>query len=134
MPGGRPVRIESEGEGEGEPQAAPGGSVRIGRARLLKRVFDIDLRHCPNDGAGELTRVAPIVERAVIAKILVHLGLDPFAAAPGGCRPAANRSGVVSEGRRCDAEQDDTAEHGGGAQCCASGGHQEQDEQNVPDR
>jgi hypothetical protein len=39
---------------------------------LLKRVFDIDLRRCPSRGAGEL-----ILERAVIGKILTHLGLDP---------------------------------------------------------
>ncbi|MEZ5741427.1 MAG: transposase [Burkholderiaceae bacterium] len=73
VPGKRSDRIESEGG----PQAVPGGSVRIGWARLLKRIFDIDTRHCPNCGTGELTMVAPIVERAVIAKILAHLGLDP---------------------------------------------------------
>lgn len=47
------------------------------RARLLKRVFDIDMRDCPNCGTRELKMVAPIVERAVIAVILAHLGLDP---------------------------------------------------------
>ena len=45
--------------------------------RLLKRVFDIDLQHCPNCGAGELKIIAAIVERPVIEKILTHLGLDP---------------------------------------------------------
>ncbi len=29
---------------------------RISRARLLKRVFDIDMQHCPNCGAGECWR------------------------------------------------------------------------------
>jgi hypothetical protein len=50
---------------------------RISWARLLKRVFDIDMQHCPNCGAGELKIIAAILERAVIEKILTHLGLDP---------------------------------------------------------
>ena len=41
---------------------------------LLKRVFDIDLEHCPQCG-GELKIIAAIEEPAVIAKILTHLGL-----------------------------------------------------------
>ena len=50
---------------------------RIGWARLLERVFDIDMQHCPNCGAGELKIIAAILERPVIQKILTHLGLDP---------------------------------------------------------
>ncbi len=50
---------------------------RISWARLLKRVFDIDMQHCPNCGAGELKIIAAILERPVIEKILTHLGLDP---------------------------------------------------------
>jgi hypothetical protein len=46
-------------------------------ARLLKRVFDIDMQHCPNCRAGELKIIAAILERPVIEKILTHLGLDP---------------------------------------------------------
>ena len=34
--------------------------ARIGRARLLKRVFDIDLEYCPNCG-GELKIIAAIL-------------------------------------------------------------------------
>ena len=45
-------------------------------ARLLKRVFDIDMQHCPNCGAGELKIIAAILERPVIEKIFAHLGLD----------------------------------------------------------
>ncbi len=45
-------------------------------ARLLKRVFDIDLQRCPNCGTGELKIIAAILERPVIEKILAHLGLD----------------------------------------------------------
>ena len=52
-------------------------SQRMGWARLLKRVFDIDLRRCPSCGAGELKIIAAILQRAAIEKILTHLGLDP---------------------------------------------------------
>jgi hypothetical protein len=38
-------------------------------ARLLKRVFDIDIEHCPNCGG------AAIEDPPVIIKILSHLGL-----------------------------------------------------------
>ena len=50
---------------------------RISWARLLKRVFDIDMHTCPNCGGGELKIIAAILGRPVIAKILTHLGLDP---------------------------------------------------------
>ena len=43
-------------------------------ARLLKRVFDIDVEHCPHCGA-KLKIIAAIEEPGVIAKILAHLGL-----------------------------------------------------------
>ena len=63
------------GKCEHEPaQARP---YRIGWARLLKRVFDIDMERCPNCGGGELKIIAAILERPVIEKILTHLGLDP---------------------------------------------------------
>jgi hypothetical protein len=51
--------------------------ARISWARLLKRVFDIDMQRCPHCGAGELKIIAAILERPVIEKILAHLGLDP---------------------------------------------------------
>ena len=50
---------------------------RISCARLLKRVFDVDMQNCPNFGAGELKIIAAILERPVIEKILTHLGLNP---------------------------------------------------------
>ena len=49
--------------------------VRLSWARLLKRVFDLDLEHCPNCG-GELKLIAAILEQTVIEKILTHLGLQ----------------------------------------------------------
>ena len=60
---------------EAEPVRAR--SQRMGWARLLKRVFDIDLQHCPRCGGGQVKIVAAILERAAIEKILTHLGLDP---------------------------------------------------------
>jgi hypothetical protein len=50
---------------------------RISWARLLKRVFDIDMHTCPNCGGGELKIIAALLEPPVIEKILTHLGLDP---------------------------------------------------------
>jgi len=43
-------------------------------ARLLKRVFDIGLEHCPQCGGG-MKIIAAIEAPAVIVKILTHLGL-----------------------------------------------------------
>lgn len=60
-------------------RAAP---ARMGWARLLKRVFDLDLEHCPQCG-GEFRIIAAIEEPAVIARILTHLGL------PAGAPPRA---------------------------------------------
>jgi hypothetical protein len=61
----------------GEAETVQARPHRIGWARLLKRVFDIDLRHCPHCGAGELKIIATILERPAIEKILTHLGIDP---------------------------------------------------------
>ena len=46
----------------------------MGWARLLRRVFDIDLEHCAQCG-GELKIIAAIEEPAVTVKILTHLGM-----------------------------------------------------------
>jgi len=57
-----------------EAETAQVGPARISWARLLKRVFGIDMQHCPNCGTGELKVIAAILERPVIEKILAHLG------------------------------------------------------------
>ena len=59
-----------------EPNCAHGRPARISWARLLKRVLEIDLEHCPNCGGGELKIIASILEAPVIERILTHLGLQ----------------------------------------------------------
>ena len=56
--------------------------ARLSWARLFKRVFDIDIEHCPNCGGRlkiiacpEPRRRAAIEDPPVIVKILAHLGL-----------------------------------------------------------
>jgi len=61
--------------------------VRLSSAKLLKRVFDLDLEHCPNCG-GELKIIAAILEQPVIEEILTHLGLDPRPPPKGRAREA----------------------------------------------
>ena len=51
-------------------------------ARLLKRVLDLDLEHCP-DCERELKIIAAILEQPVIEKILTHLGKQARAPARG---------------------------------------------------
>lgn len=48
--------------GECELEHAPARRGRISWARLLKRVFDIDMQHCLNCG-GELKIIAAILKR-----------------------------------------------------------------------
>jgi hypothetical protein len=48
--------------------------VRLSWAKLLKRVFEIDMEHCPKCG-GQMKIIAAIMEQPVIEKILTHLGL-----------------------------------------------------------
>ena len=62
-----------------EPGCAHRRPTRMSWARLLKRVFEIDLEHCPNCG-GELKIIAAILDAPVIERILTHLG--PQARAP----------------------------------------------------
>ncbi len=67
---------------------AHGAPARMGWARRLKRVFDIDLEHCPQCG-GDLKIIAAIEEPAVIVKILTHLGLPARAPPRAPARPLA---------------------------------------------
>lgn len=81
VPQGPPAQAEAAPEAaagaEREFEAVQARPCRISWARLLIRVFDVDMQHCPNCGAGELKIIAAILERPVIEKILSHLELDP---------------------------------------------------------
>ena len=52
---------------------AHGNTARMSWARLLKRVFDIDVERCVC--SGRLKIIAAIEEPVVIVRILTHLGL-----------------------------------------------------------
>jgi len=54
-------------------------------ARLLKRVFDIDIERC--ECGGQLKIVAAIEEPVVIVRILTHLGLPAHAPPRAPARP-----------------------------------------------
>jgi hypothetical protein len=75
--GGALVGFPSRRRMRGQAETVQARPPTISWARLLKRVFDIDMQHCPNCGGGELEIIAAILERPVIEKILTHLGLDP---------------------------------------------------------
>ena len=65
---------------------AHGAPARMSWARLLKRVFEFDLEHCPQCG-GEFRIIAAIEEPAVIVRILTHLGLPARAPPRSPARP-----------------------------------------------
>jgi hypothetical protein len=94
VPQGPPAHAQAPAESaaaaECEVETAQARPHRIGWARLLKRVFDIDMQHCPNCVGGELKIIAAILERPVIEKILTHLGLDPQPPPRGRAREAAH--------------------------------------------
>jgi C4-type Zn-finger protein len=62
--------------------------VRLSWAKLPKRVFETDMKHCPNCG-GELKIIAAILEQPVIEKILTYLGLQARASP---CSPARGQA------------------------------------------
>ena len=80
VPQGPPAQeqpaTEAAAAAECEVESVQAGPQRISWAPLLKRVFDIDMQHCPNCGGGELKVIAAILERPVIDKILTRLELD----------------------------------------------------------
>ena len=52
--------------------------MQLSWAKLLRRVIDLNLEHCPNFG-GKLKMIAAILEQPMIEKILTHLGLQASA-------------------------------------------------------
>ncbi len=77
-----------ENTSEHAAEHAHGAPARMSWARLLRRVFDFDIEHCPNCG-GALKIIAAIEDPAVIAKILTHLGLPARAPPRAPARPLA---------------------------------------------
>ena len=65
-------------------------AVRLSWAKLLKRVFEIDMEHCPKSG-GELKIIAALPEQPVIEKILTHLGLQARGPTEAGWRSGVTR-------------------------------------------
>ncbi len=70
---GKTADVDQTTDPSGEALCPP-FATRISWARLLKRVFDIDIERCPHCG-GDLKIIAAIEEPTVIAKILTHRGL-----------------------------------------------------------
>jgi Putative transposase/Transposase zinc-binding domain len=69
-----PSPAENTSEHAADHTHAQHSPARMSWARLLKRVFDLDIEHCPQCG-GRMKIIAAIEDAAVIAKILTHLGL-----------------------------------------------------------
>jgi hypothetical protein len=69
-----PSPVEQATERACDHAQAQGAPARMSWARRLKRVFDIDIEHCPNC-SGSLKIIAAIEDPPVIVKILSHLGL-----------------------------------------------------------
>ena len=72
-------------------------------ADLLRRVFAIDILACPDCG-GRLRLLATIADRAVVEKILTHLGLPADRPCPSPARTPAWLPGVR--------DRADDADHG----------------------
>ena len=68
-----PIPDGTSADSAGEEEK--GGRHYIHWARLLKRVFGIELESCPNCG-GPLKIIAAIEQPNAIHKILTHLGLQ----------------------------------------------------------
>jgi hypothetical protein len=71
-----------------EGNEAKTGSTRWSWARLLGRVFDLDMATCPFCRRGSLRIIAAITQEAVMTRILRHLKL---AAVPPPITPARTR-------------------------------------------
>jgi len=65
VPQGPDDGAEAANPAEWEANCAHHRPVRLSWARLLKRVFEVDVAHCPNCG-GELKIIAAILEQPVI--------------------------------------------------------------------
>ena len=78
----------AENKSEHAAEHAHDAPARTSWARLLKRVFAIDVEHCPYCG-GDLKIISAIEEPAVIVRILTPLGLPARAPPRSPARPLA---------------------------------------------
>ncbi len=92
--------VEAAQPAEGETNCAHHSPVRLSWARLLKRVFELDLEHCPKCG-GKLKIIAAILEQPVIEKILTHLGLQARAPPRAPVRGQGAAGGLNAVNHRC---------------------------------
>jgi Putative transposase len=84
----RAAIVPAPPESEPADEDAHGAPARTGWARLLKRVFGIDIEPCPQCG-GALKIIAAIDDPAVMVRILTHLGLPARAPPRSPARPLA---------------------------------------------
>ena len=70
-----PTPAQKTTAGEGECRHEHNAPQRMTWARLLKRVYDIDIERC--ECGGKLKLIAVIEQPEVIEKILAHIGLNP---------------------------------------------------------
>ena len=66
---------QAEQPAQCEANCAHHRPVRLSWAKLIKRVFAIDLEHCPNCG-GDQKIIAAILVQRLIETILTHLALQ----------------------------------------------------------
>ena len=85
-----PVPVQEPTTGEGDYKHEHSAPQHMTWARLLKRVFDIDVERCAC--GGKLQLIAVIEEPAVVGKLLMPIGLDPQ---PPPIAPARRGGGFV---------------------------------------
>ena len=96
------MRQRSRRLAAGDHHARDGGGVEAGGGTvdLLRRVYDIDIRTCPNCGQGRLEPIATILDPDVIVRILGAMALQPARrradAAAAASRPAPSRDPISS--------------------------------------
>ncbi|MDP1638520.1 MAG: transposase, partial [Candidatus Nitrotoga sp.] len=75
IPDGMKSKSKPTDANDDVPQSTTSVCISWARLLMLKRVFDIDIEHCPHCG-GTLKIIAAILESGAITKILDHLGLS----------------------------------------------------------
>ena len=86
----------AEADPASDTDKPPTSKYRISWARLLKRVFDIDVTKCPDCG-GQVRVIAAILLNKVIVKILAHMQLatEPPPLAPARGPPIFEAAGAA---------------------------------------